>query len=210
MPLHAGDELFSGQYRIVRQIGRGGFGFVYSAEHSILRQQVAIKELIPGLVGDEAMLKRFLAEARATMRLSHDRIVRTHDVFSERNNYYIAMEFMDGGSLEARLASGIMSVEDAVRIAQEVAEGLAYADERGIVHCDLKPANILLSLDRHTRSWPISASHMCRRRRSPARGRRRRGLRPAPFRTWHQSRWRACGMIPGSTYMRWAPSCTGH
>jgi len=147
MPLHPGDQLFHGQYRIMRQIGRGGFGFVYVAQHALLGQEVAIKELIPGLVGDDAMLKRFLAEARATLRLSHDRIVRTHEVFSERENYYIAMEYMAGGSLEARLAAGALPVEEAVHVAQEVAEGLGYAHEHGVVHCDLKPANILFSAD---------------------------------------------------------------
>jgi hypothetical protein len=147
MPLHPGDHLFNGQYRIVGQIGRGGFGFVYVAQHTLLGQEVAIKELIPGLVGDDAMLKRFLAEARATMRLTHERIVRTYEVFSEQENYYIAMEYMAGGSLEARLVAGALPVEEALRIVQEVAEGLAYAHEHGVVHCDLKPANILFAAD---------------------------------------------------------------
>jgi eukaryotic-like serine/threonine-protein kinase len=144
MPLKPGDTLFNGQYCILRQLGRGGFGFVYEAQDTLLVEQVAVKELIPALVGDEAMLKRFLAEAKATMRLTHKRIVRTHAVFQEGEHYYIVMELMPGGSLEARLKEGgVLPVAEAVRVAAGVAEGLACAHEEGVVHCDLKPANIL-------------------------------------------------------------------
>ena len=89
MAPNSNDTLSNGHYRIVRQLGRGGFGFVYLAQDTLLGEQVAIKELIPALVGDEATLKRFLSEARATMRLTHERIVRTHNVFREGENYYI-------------------------------------------------------------------------------------------------------------------------
>jgi serine/threonine protein kinase len=146
MPLSPGDALLNGQYHILRQLGKGGFGFVYLAQDTLLGEQVAIKELIPSLVGDQTVLKRFLAEAKATMRLTHERIVRTHNVFSEQGNYYIAMEFMAGGSLGVRLKSpGPLPVEEAVRIAIEICEGLDYAHQRGVVHCDLKPANILFT-----------------------------------------------------------------
>ena len=85
-------------------MGRGGFGFVYQAQDTLLRDEVAIKELIPALVGDEATLKRFLVEARATMELAPEHIVRTHNVFQESGNYYTVMECMSGGSLEERRA----------------------------------------------------------------------------------------------------------
>jgi formylglycine-generating enzyme required for sulfatase activity/serine/threonine protein kinase len=144
MALNPGDTLSNGHYRIIRQLGRGGFGFVYLAQDTLLGEDVAIKELIPALVGDEVMLKRFLAEAKATMRLTHKQIVRTHNVFSEGGNYYIVMEYMAGGSLEDRLREqGPLPVDGAVRVAAEVCEGLACAHEEGVVHCDLKPHNIL-------------------------------------------------------------------
>lgn len=144
MPLNPGDTLLNGQYCILRQIGRGGYGFVYQADDRLLAEEVAIKELIPALVGDETALRRFLAEAKATMRLAHDHVVRTHNVFSEGGNYYIVMEYMPGGSLEARLGGGAtLPVPEAVRITAEVCQGLSYAHERGVIHCDLKPANIL-------------------------------------------------------------------
>jgi serine/threonine protein kinase len=146
MPLNPGDTLLNGQYRILHLLGRGGFGSVYQAQDTLLHDQVAIKELIPALVGDETTLKRFLAEARATMRLAHDQIVRTHNVFQEGGNYYIVMECMSGGSLEDRLwEEGALPVDEAVRIAAEVCAGLDYAHQRGLVHCDLKPANILFT-----------------------------------------------------------------
>ena len=146
MALQPGDALLGGQYRILRQLGRGGFGFVYLAQDTLLGEDVAIKELIPALVGDAAMLKRFLAEARATMRLTHEHIVRTHNVFSEGGNYYIVMEYLAGGSLEAWLeARGLLPVDEAVRVAAQIADGLGYAHQQGVVHCDLKPANILFT-----------------------------------------------------------------
>jgi formylglycine-generating enzyme required for sulfatase activity len=144
MALNPGDTLFNGHYQIVRLLGRGGFGFVYQARDTLLNQTVAIKELIPALVGDQAALKRFLAEARATMRLTHRHIVRTHNVFQEGDNYYIVMEYMAGGSLEHRLRErGALPVDEAVRAAAEVCAGLACAHEEQVIHCDLKPANIL-------------------------------------------------------------------
>jgi serine/threonine-protein kinase len=144
MALNPGDMLLNGQYRILDLLGRGGFGFVYQAQDTLLREEVAIKALTPALVGDEAMLKRFLAEAKATMRLTHEHIVRTHNVFSEGGSYFIVMECMAGGSLEARLREeGALPFDEAVRIASQVCLGLDYAHGLGVVHCDLKPANIL-------------------------------------------------------------------
>jgi uncharacterized protein YraI len=159
--LQPGDILFNGRYRIQRQLGSGGFGSVYLAQDTLLREEVAIKELAPGLDGDQAALSRFLAEAKATMRLRHERIVGTHNVFSETGHYYIVMEYLAGDSLEARLkAGGPLPVEDAVHIAGDVAEGLAYAHQRGVVHCDLKPANILFTAEGHAKVADFGIAHI--------------------------------------------------
>jgi len=161
MTLQPGDTLLNGQYRVLGQVGRGGFGSVYLSYDTLLGEEVAVKELIPTLIGDQMMSKRFLAEAKATMRLNHDRIVRTHNVFSEGGTYYIAMEYMAGGSLEARLqAQSVFAVEEAVRIAAEVCEGLHYAHQRGVVHCDLKPANILFTADGSAKVADFGIAHV--------------------------------------------------
>jgi hypothetical protein len=160
MALRPGDTLLNGQYEILRHVGRGGFGFVYLAQDRLLGEQVALKELIPALVGDESVLKRFLAEARATIRLTHERIVRTYNVFSEAGNYYIAMEYMAGGSLDDRLRGGAIPPAEAVRVAADVAEGLHYAHERGVVHCDLKPANILFTAEGRAKVADFGIAHV--------------------------------------------------
>jgi serine/threonine-protein kinase len=161
MALNPGDTLLSGHYQILRLLGRGGFGFVYLARDALLHEEVAIKELIPALVGDDTMLKRFLAEAKATMRLTHKHIVRTHNVFSEGGNYYIVMEYMPGGSLEERLRNdGSLPADEAVRIATEVCDGLSCAHEEGVVHCDLKPANILLAGDGRAKVADFGIAHV--------------------------------------------------
>ena len=162
MPLQPGHSLDNGQYIIRSLLGRGGFGFVYLADDALLHEQIALKELIPALVGDEEILRRFLAEARATMRLTHERIVRTHNVFAERGNYYIAMEYMAGGSLEALLKEpgALLPVEEAVRVAAEVCEGLAHAHERGVVHCDPKPANVLFDDRGHAKIADFGIAHI--------------------------------------------------
>jgi formylglycine-generating enzyme required for sulfatase activity len=161
MALNPGDPLLNGHYRILRLLGRGGFGFVYQAQDTLLGENVAIKELIPALVGDEATLKRFLSEARATMRLTHKRIVRTHNVFSEGGNYYIAMEYMPGGSLEERLREhGALPVDEAVQVAVDVCEGLGCAHEEGVVHCDLKPQNILFDAEGGAKVGDFGIAHV--------------------------------------------------
>jgi serine/threonine protein kinase len=131
MALNPGDMLLNNHDCILRQLGRGGFGFVHLARDTLPGEQVAVKELSPALVGDEATVKRCLAEASATMRIRHKRIVATHNIFFERDKtgdtwFYIVMEYVPGGSLEARLwERGPLPVGEAVRVAAEVYEGLA-------------------------------------------------------------------------------------
>jgi hypothetical protein len=182
MALKAGEPLLNGQYRILQQLGQGGFGFVYLALDTLLGEEVAIKELIPTLAGDETVLKRFLAEAKATMRLTHEHIVRTYTVFSEGGNYYIAMEFMAGGSLERRMQEqGALPADEAVRIAVQVCEGLRYAHQRGVVHCDLKPANILFAADGSAKVADFGIAHVSEQLLD---------------RTWHTSAGFVVGTLP--------------
>jgi serine/threonine-protein kinase len=209
MSLQPGETLLNGQYRIVRLLGRGGFGFVYLAQDTLLREEVALKELIPALVGDETLLKRFLAEAKATMRLQHERIVGTHAVFSERGNYYIVMEYLPGGSLEARLQKRVaLPVDEAVHVAADVAEGLEYAHSHGVVHCDLKPANVFFTAEGHAKIADFGIAHVPREMfsRSWATA---SGFVAGTLPYMCRSRRTGCGTIRGPTSTRWARCSTG-
>lgn len=126
MPLAPNQQLF--EYRIQRVLGQGAFGTVYLAHDIHLGRPVAIKELTLAAQTDEAAFKRFLQEARAAGGLNHPHIVTVHALRVEKPNVYLVMEYLAGGSLRALLERrGPLPVEDAVRIAAEVCEGLAAA-----------------------------------------------------------------------------------
>jgi Tol biopolymer transport system component/tRNA A-37 threonylcarbamoyl transferase component Bud32 len=161
MPLQTGDTLLKGQYRILGVIDQGGFALVYHARDTLLGRDVAIKELMSSAVSDPQWLKRFFVEARATVELRNDHIVATHTLFAESGNRYLVMEYMPGGSLEDALQKRYrLPVDEAVRVAREVCEGLSYAHRRGIVHCDLKPANVLFAADGTAKVADFGIAHV--------------------------------------------------
>ena len=137
------------KYTIEAVIGQGGFGYVYRARERLTGETVAIKELVSSLLRDQQMIQRFIQEARATLRLTHPNIARTHGMFADRGTYYLAMEYLPGGSLADRMKAGPLSIGEAVRIARELCDALAHAHREGVVHCDIKPANVLF--DEHGR-----------------------------------------------------------
>ena len=145
--LQPGTTLDNGKYRIEAAIGRGGFGHVYRAHEGLTGETVAIKELVPRLVTDPRMVQRFIQEARATLRLTHPHIARTHTIFQDGDTYYLSMEYLSGGSLADRLRGGPLPVDEAMRIATELCAALDYAHSQGVVHCDLKPGNVLFDAD---------------------------------------------------------------
>jgi len=133
-----------GKYVLLRELGRGAYGTVYLARDTVLDVERALKVLHPAMLADEVLLERFRREARLAARLEHPHIVTVHDFGEDQGRFYIAMRYMAGGSLKARLeAEGPLPWDEVVRIAEQVAEGLAYAHEQGVVHRDLKPGNIL-------------------------------------------------------------------
>jgi serine/threonine protein kinase len=137
-----------GRYELVSELGRGAMGVVYKATDPVLGRSVAIKTINMSLEreGIENYEARFYQEARAAGGLSHPNIVTIYDVGKNGDIAYMAMEFVEGVELRDLLASGRpLPVAQAISIAAQVAEGLAYAHERGIVHRDIKPPNIMVT-----------------------------------------------------------------
>ena len=143
MPLKPGTTL--GTYEILAMIGAGGMGEVYKARDSKLNRLVAIKVLPASLAADAALLARFDREAKAVAALSHPNVLGIHDIATEGGLTYAVMELLEGESLRDKLKGGALPPKRAIEIATELAQGLAAAHERGIVHRDVKPENIFLT-----------------------------------------------------------------
>lgn len=134
-----------GKYRMLRQIGSGGMSTVFLAEHKLMGRQRAIKVLPKRRVKDSSYLARFHLEAQATSRLSHPNIVRCYDVDNEGDTHYIVMEYIEGKDLNTIVKQeGPLSLELACNYIAQAAEGLDHAHEKGLVHRDVKPANLLV------------------------------------------------------------------
>ena len=135
-----------GRYRILGELGRGAMGVVYRAEDPVLDRQLAIKTVfVPADDADRSEYEaRFTQEARAAGKLGHPGIVTIYDVGREGGMVYMAMELLEGVDLGAQAAARRFSVPEAVSIAERVADALAFAHDRGVVHRDIKPPNIML------------------------------------------------------------------
>ena len=134
-----------GKYQIEGEIGRGGMGVVLKGFDVELNRTVAIKVLAPHLATSGSARKRFSREARAAAAVVHDHVVAIHGIETDGELPYIVMPYVDGASLQNHVArNGPFDLIDVVRIAMQIASGLAAAHEQGLVHRDIKPANILL------------------------------------------------------------------
>jgi serine/threonine-protein kinase len=132
-------------YRITARLGAGGMGEVFRAEDTKLGRDVALKVLPASVASDPERLARFEREARALAAFSHPNIAAIHGFEDVEGQRFLVMEVAEGQSLAQRLASGPLPVEEAARIALQVAEALEVAHEKGIVHRDLKPGNVMVS-----------------------------------------------------------------
>ena len=146
MMLNPGDSF--GDYRVIRLLGKGGMGSVYLLENDE-GVQVAAKILDPESAGDGESRKRFLREAQLALGVKHPNLVETYDVGEdpETGLCYILMEYVPGGSLADKLRNGPLSVNDAIRIVYQIASVLELARQKGIVHRDIKPDNIMFGVD---------------------------------------------------------------
>jgi len=134
-------------YSIVEKIGEGGMGVVWKARDTSLDRVVAIKVLPGTFAADSDRLARFTREARLLASLNHPNIAAVYGLHDAEGVRFLAMEYVEGRNLGARLARGRMPLDEAVRVARQVAEGLEAAHENGVIHRDLKPANVQLAAD---------------------------------------------------------------
>jgi serine/threonine protein kinase/Tol biopolymer transport system component len=137
-----------GHYRILERLGAGGMGVVYKAEDLTLGRFVALKFLPPEMTRDPEAKGRFLREARAASQLDHSNICTIHEIGEiEDEQIFIAMAFYSGETLKSRIERGPLDVDDALKLAEQIARGLGKAHASGIVHRDIKPANVIVTSD---------------------------------------------------------------
>ncbi len=134
-------------YRILRPLGQGGMASVYLAVQESLDREVALKVMSPQLAADHEFTERFLKEGRITAKLSHRNLVTVFDIGSHQGVYYLAAEYIDGGTLRDLMNLG-MTVPQVLDVVADVARALHYAHDKGVVHRDVKPSNILYKADR--------------------------------------------------------------
>jgi serine/threonine protein kinase/tetratricopeptide (TPR) repeat protein len=140
-----------GHYRIIEKIGAGGMGEVYRAHDESLERDVALKVLPAGLLADEAARKRFRKEALALAKLNHPYIETIYEFATQDGVDFLAMELIAGLTLGQKMTAGLLSDQETLRLGTQIAEGLNAAHEQGVVHCDLKPGNVMVTSNGHAK-----------------------------------------------------------
>lgn len=138
-------------FEILGELGRGGMGVVYKAHQISLDRTVAVKVIRSGEFATQEQIDRFLGEARATAKLQHPGIVNVFEVGQAADQYYFAMEFIEGRTLDDVLKSDDLPEAQVLRYVCEVAEAIQFAHEKGVIHRDIKPSNILIDQFGHAR-----------------------------------------------------------
>src|SRR5262245_38074919 len=140
--MQVGDVL--GPYRVTAKLGEGGMGAVYRARDTELGRDVALKVLPDSFSHDPDRVARFTREAQVLASLDHPNVATIYGLERVGTSQIIVMEFVDGATLEARLAHGPFAIGEARRVGIQIADALDAAHERGIVHRDLKPSNVVV------------------------------------------------------------------
>ena len=144
-------HILNNRYKLLERIGSGGMAAVYKSKDLVLGRIVAVKLLHQSLTGDETFLAKFRKEAHAVANLSHPNIVTVHDIGNDHGRYYIVMEFVEGQTLKQLIrqqpADRPLAINRALDLMIQTCAGLGYAHRAGLVHCDVKPQNILVTPD---------------------------------------------------------------
>ena len=170
MPPYSPGHMLS-HYRILEKLGEGGMGVVYKALDVRLHRQVAIKVLPEELSGDHDRRRRFLHEARAAAAVNHARLATIHEVDHAGGCDFIVMEVVQGPSLRQTLREGRLPLGRALRLAAEIADGLAHAHAAHIVHRDLKPENVVLDAEGHAKILDFGLARLAEERNEALRSR---------------------------------------
>ena len=155
-------------YRLLDVLGQGGMGVVYKAEDRRLHRFVALKLLPDRISSDRVARDRFHREAQAASALNHPGICTVYDVGEENGCAFIAMEYLEGPTLDRLIATGPAPESTVIGIALDIADALDAAHTAGIVHRDIKPANILVNARGPPRFWTSASPKPARPRRSPS------------------------------------------
>ena len=142
-------KILNNRYKIIKEIGRGGMAIVYSARDTLLERRVALKMLRPEYKSDDEFIDKFRQEARAVARLSHPNVVSIYDIVVDEERIYLVMEIVEGKTLKDLIKERKkLSIAESLEIAGQIAAALSVAHGNQIVHCDIKPHNIILN-DEH-------------------------------------------------------------
>ena len=150
-------------YKITEKLGEGGMGVVYKAEDTRLKRMVALKFLSANAFGDEDQKARFLREAQSAALLDHPNIAAVHDIGEENGQIFMAIAFVDGPELAAKIKERPLKLDEALDIAIQICEGLQEAHENGVTHRDIKPTNIMLTQKGRVKITDFGLAHLAGR-----------------------------------------------
>jgi serine/threonine-protein kinase len=151
--MQSAPDVLNGRYKLLRRAGSGGMATVFKGQDLLLGRIVAVKVLHESLVGDSDFLRRFQKEAHSAANLAHPNIVTVHDVGQDGSRYYIVMEYVDGRTLKEVIGRQLeengrpLGVNRALDLAIQICAGVGYAHRAGLIHCDVKPQNVIVTSD---------------------------------------------------------------